>query len=281
VILGAHESVAGGVHTAFERSAAHAGECLQIFSRNQRQWKAAAVTRGEASRFRAESERWGVSLTQVMVHNSYLINLATADRENLRKSRRAMLSELVRCQRLGVGLLIFHPGAHLGRGEDEGLARVIESLDELTEKTSGSTVRLVLETTAGQGSNLGYRFEHMRAILDGVAQSARFAVCLDTAHSFAAGYDLSSQAGYRAVMAEFDAVIGLERLVAFHLNDSKVGLGSRVDRHDDIGEGQIGKTAFRCLVRDSRHARALGVVELPEERVADNLKLLKGFRRRR
>jgi len=281
MILGAHESVSGGVHTAFERSAEHAGECLQIFSRNQRQWKAAAVTRGEASRFRAESEGWGIALTQVMVHNSYLINLATPDRENLRKSRRAMLSELIRCQRLGVDLLVFHPGAHLGRGEDEGLARVIESLEELTEKTSGSSVRLVLETTAGQGSNLGYCFEHMRAILDGVAESARLAVCLDTAHTFAAGYDLSSQAGYRAVMAEFDAVIGLERLVAFHLNDSKAGLGSRVDRHDDIGEGQIGKTAFRCLVRDPRHARALGVVELPEERVADNLKRLRGFRRRR
>ena len=278
MFLGAHESVAGGVHTSFERAAERGCECFQIFSRNQRQWTAAPVTRGEAASFQAESQERGIPLGRVMVHNSYLINLASPDRDKLRQSRQAMLAELDRCQRLGVGLLNFHPGAHVGCGEEEGLARVIDSLDQLIEKTPGSPVGLVLETTAGQGSCLGHRFEHLRSILDGVADPARISVCLDTAHIFAAGYDLSSQAGYQAVMAEFDTVVGLERLVAFHLNDSKAELGSRVDRHEAIGKGRIGPAAFRLLVNDPRHHKALGILELPEELLSANLKRLRRYR---
>jgi deoxyribonuclease-4 len=278
MFLGAHESISGGVHTAFERAAERGCECLQIFTRNQQQWKAAPVTRAEVASFQAESRERGIPLERVMVHNSYLVNLASPDRDKLRQSRRAMLAELRRCQLLGIGLLNFHPGAHVGCGEEEGLARVIDSLDHLLEKTAGSPVRLVLETTAGQGSCLGHRFEHLRTILDGVADPARIAVCLDTAHIFAAGYDLSSEAGYQAVMAEFDSVIGLDRLVAFHLNDSKVGLGSRVDRHEAIGKGKIGPAAFRRLVNDPRHHEAIGVLELPEKLLTANLKRLRRYR---
>ena len=278
VLLGAHESIAGGVDRAFARAVDHGGECLQIFTRNQQQWKAPPVRVAEAKRFREAAASSGLPLARVMVHASYLINLASPEPEKLRRSRRVLHSEVRRCERLGLGLLNLHPGAHMGRGERDGLARVVDSLDRLLEQTPESPVRIVLETTAGQGSYLGHRFEHLRTILDGVGRPERLAVCLDTAHSFAAGYDLSTARGYRSVMAEFDAVVGLDRLVAFHLNDTRVALGARVDRHAPIGEGRIGLGTFRRLVDEPRYARTLGLLELPEPVVAENLERLRGRR---
>ena len=276
--LGAHESTAGGLELAFGRCAEHAGECMQIFTRSQRQWSAKPVGVREAGRFRAESERWGIPASRVMSHGSYLVNLATPERGKSRRSRQALLRELRRCEALGIELLDLHPGAHMGAGEEEGLARVVDSLSQLIEETPESPVRFVLETTAGQGSCLGHRFEHLRTILDGVTRPERIAVCLDTAHSFAAGYDLASESGYRRVMREFDAVVGLERLVAFHLNDSAVPLGSRVDRHAEIGRGHIGPSLFRCLAKDRRHRSALGILELPTPVIPANLKRLRRLR---
>ncbi len=278
MILGTHASIAGGLHLAFERCAEQGGECLQIFSRNQRQWKVPAIRNNEARQFRAASESSGIPLSNVMVHNSYLINLATGDREKLRSSRRAMLSEIRRCEQLCINLLNLHPGSHLGRGEEEGLTQVIESLDGLIAKTADSPVRLILETTAGQGTSLGHCFEHMRTILEGVEEPSRLGVCLDTAHCFAAGYNLSSSTGYTNVMKTFDQVVGLQHLVAFHVNDSKVGLGSHVDRHAAIGAGEMGEAGFKRLVRDRRFENILGFVELPESAVAGSLKRLRSYR---
>jgi len=277
--LGAHESIAGGTHEALRRGAEHADECLQLFTRNQLQWSARPVGKREAVRFGAESERSAIPRERVLVHASYLINVATPEPAKLRRSRSGLLAEVRRCEALGLELLNLHPGAHMGRGVEAGLARAVDSFHHVIERTPESRVRFVLETTAGQGTCLGDRFEQLRAIIDGVGVPERFAVCLDTAHSFAAGYDLSTQRGYRRVMQELDDVIGLTRVIAFHLNDSRVALGTRVDRHEAIGKGHIGTTAFRCLMRDPRHASALGILELPEAAVVTGLELLRGFRR--
>ena len=278
MLLGAHESIAGGTHRAFGRGGEHGDECLQLFTRNQQQWRARPVGKREAALFGAESERWAIPRERVLVHASYLINVATPEPAKLRRSRAGLVAEVRRCEALGLELLNLHPGAHMGRGEDEGLARAIDFFRYVIGRTPESRVRFMLETTAGQGSCLGHRFEHLRDVIDGVGTPERFAVCLDTAHSFAAGYDLSTERGYERVMCELDDVIGLERVGAFHLNDSRVPLGARVDRHEAIGKGYIGRTAFRCLMRDPRHARALGILELPEAAVVSGLRVLRGYR---
>lgn len=278
MIIGAHESIAGGTELVFARAREHGDDCLQIFTRNQQQWRAKPVSDEEAAAFHEESARLGYPLEEVLVHNSYLINLGSSDKEKRKKSIAAMLEEVQRCEKLGLRLLNLHPGSHAGKGEADGLAWIVESFNELLEKTARSPVIYVLEITAGQGSSLGYRFEHMRTIIDGASDPSRFAVCLDTAHTLAAGYDFRTEKGYEEVMAEFDAVIGLDRLVAFHLNDSKKPIGSRVDRHEEIGKGYVGETAFRCLMNDPRHEKTIGVLELPLDVVPANLELLRSFR---
>ena len=280
MILGAHESVAGGLELAFERARSHGCSALQIFTRNQRQWRVSDIDDAEARSFGAQAAAHDYPLEQVLVHAGYLINLASPDANLRARSRRALLAEMRRCDRLGLRRLNLHPGSHGGHGEARGLARAISSFNWVLERAGELEVSFVLEVTAGQGNSLGHRFEHMRAIIDGVAAPNRFAVCLDTAHAFASGYDISTRRGYERVMSEFDAVVGLDRLVAFHLNDSMRELGSRIDRHEQIGKGFIGDTAFRCLVGDPRHANALGIVELPEKVVPANLARLRGFERR-
>lgn len=280
MLLGAHVSISGGTPQAFARAAELGVECLQIFTRNQQQWKVQPVRVAEARAFRAGSEQSAIPLEHVMAHASYLINVASPDREKLGKSRRALLAEVRRCEKLGISLLNLHPGAHKGSGEETGIARAIESLDRVVDVTRGSPVRIVLETTAGGGSCLGYRFEHLAAILEGVEEPNRFAVCLDTAHVHAAGYDMTTRSRYQKLMGELETLIGLERLVAFHLNDSKVPLGSRKDRHEEIGKGYIGETAFRLLLADPRHRDAIGVLELGPDLVPRNLERLRSFCRR-
>ncbi|MEW6774918.1 MAG: deoxyribonuclease IV [Bdellovibrionota bacterium] len=277
MILGAHESVAGGLSLVFGRAREHACEAIQIFSRNQQQWKAKPVTAEEAREFREEAGRQGYELNRLIVHGSYLVNLGSPDARKRDLSRKTLLAEIHRCEALGLRYLNLHPGSHDGKGEKEGLTRIVDSFNWLLDKTPKSPVLFVLETTAGQGTQLGWRFEHLREIFDGVSNKKRFAVCLDTAHTFAAGYDFSTDEGYEQVMEEFDRVVGLSRLVAFHLNDSKRPLGSRVDRHEEIGKGFIGKRAFELLMHDKRHAKCLGVLELPLPVVPRNLALLRKF----
>ena len=262
ILLGAHMSIAGGVHTAVDRATSVGCTALQVFTKNNNQWRGKPNTPEEIEKYRTKIAAAGIA--PVVSHDSYLINLCGTNPEILEKSREAFIDELERCEQLGIPLLNFHPGSHLGAGDEEGIKRICESLDIAHEATRGYAVKSVLEATAGQGSNVGYRFEHLRAIIDGVEHPERMAVCIDTCHIFAAGYDIATEKGYEATFAEFDAVVGLDRLVAFHINDSKKGLGSRVDRHEHIGKGAIGLTGFRLLMNDERFARIPKILETPK-----------------
>jgi deoxyribonuclease-4 len=261
-LVGAHESIAGGIFKAFERAEEAGCRTLQVFTKNSNQWRAKALTGEDVANYKSAASK--STIGPVIAHDSYLINLCATDPEILRKSRDAFLDELQRCELLGIPYLNFHPGAHLGKGEEEGIRGIIESLNWAHDQTKRFAVKSVLETTAGQGSALGYRFEQLRAIIDGVDEPERMAVCIDTCHIFAAGYDISNEKGYEATMREFDAVIGLERLAAIHTNDSKKGLGSRVDRHEHIGKGAIGKAGFRLLMQDPRLREIPKILETPK-----------------
>ena len=235
---------------------------MQMFVKNNTQWKGKPLSEDDAATYKKlllES-----SIGPVVVHDTYLINLCATDGRILRKSRAALKDELDRAEALGVQYLNFHPGSHLGAGEREGIKRIAESLNIAHEQTKGYKVKSVLETTAGQGTAIGHRFEQLRAIIDGVEEKDRMAVCVDTCHVFAAGYDISSEKGYEATFKEFDEVIGLDRLVAFHVNDSKREVGSHVDRHEHIGKGRIGKPGFRLLMNDERFRNIPKILETPK-----------------
>jgi deoxyribonuclease-4 len=260
--LGAHVSVAGGLENGPIEGKSIGAEVIQVFTRNQRQWGAKPVSDEEAAVFRASVA--ANSIECVMSHASYLLNLAAPSREARAKSAAAFRDELVRCAKLGVQLLNFHPGAHLGAGDDAALRFVADVLREAIETTPDSAnVTLVIENTAGQGSCVGHRFEQLAQMLELTKYESRVAICLDTQHSFAAGYDVKSEAGLAATLAEFDRLVGLERLVAFHLNDSKVALGGHVDRHELLGEGTIGFDLFARLARDPRFRDTPGFLETP------------------
>lgn len=274
--LGAHVSIAGGLEKAFARGEEIGCRVIQIFTANANQWRAKPISDARAAAFRSA---WDDSAIEaVFAHDSYLINLATTDPENLARSRAAFGAELGRCARLGIPALVMHPGAHLGAGEAAGLARVAESFRELlAEAPAGVTI--LLETTAGQGSSLGWRFEHLAEIMERVPQGD-FGVCFDTCHVFAAGYDISSETGYDQVMDEFHRLIGLDRLLAFHLNDCKKACGCRVDRHAHIGSGMIGEAGFRALMRDARVAQVPKLLETPKGKdYQDDLRNLALLRR--
>jgi deoxyribonuclease-4 len=277
--LGVHVSVAGGVATAFDRGAALDLASIQLFTRNSNQWKAKPLAPADAEAFRAAAKRTGIR--PAMSHNSYLVNLAAADPELRAKSLEAMKDELARAEMLGIDFLVMHPGAHTGLGEEEGLARISKGIDEVLRSIPGGRTRIALENAAGQGTCLGSRFEHLRSIIDAVDEPARLAVCFDTCHAFAAGYDIRTGDGWRRTMDELDRVIGLARLACFHLNDSKKGLGCRVDRHEHIGKGEIGLEAFRALLADERFTNHPKVLETPEgggsPQDAENLKVLESL----
>ncbi|APG24659.1 MAG: deoxyribonuclease IV [Syntrophotalea acetylenica] len=257
MLLGAHVSIAGGVSQAFRRAAAIGATAMQIFTKNANQWRAAPLPGEEIEAFAAARQEGGVAA--IIAHDSYLINLAAADGENRSRSLAAFLDEMRRCAALGIDHLVMHPGAHLDAGEDIGLRRIAEAFRIIFEQAPPQVV-VLLENTAGQGSYLGYRFEHLAAIMEQVPQG-RFGVCFDTCHAFAAGYDLSSEEGYHRTIAECERIFGASRIAAIHLNDSQKARGSRVDRHAHIGQGAISIDAFAALMRDARFAAVPKILE--------------------
>jgi deoxyribonuclease-4 len=270
-------SISGGLHNAFGHGERAGCETLQIFSKNQQQWKAKPLAEADIARFRSESERSGIPAE--LVHDSYLINLAAPGDELWEKSIAAFREELERCAALDIPFLVTHPGAHVGSGEEAGLVRVTAALNRLFAEGVGQGVTVLLETTAGQGSHLGHRFEQIAALINASAHPERLGVCVDTCHIFAAGYDLRTPETYAATIAALDHIVGLERVKAFHLNDSQKDLGSRVDRHAHIGEGCIGLEAFRLLVNDPRFVTLPGVLETPkEDDLADDIRNLATLR---
>ena len=262
-LLGAHMSIAGGHALAIDRATAFEMTACQIFTKNANQWNAKPIAAEAAEGFQARLADSDIAF--VVAHDSYLINLGTPDDALWEKSKNAFADELARCDQLGVRCLVTHPGAHMGTGVDAGIARVAEALNSLFDAAPDQDVTVLLETTAGQGTTLGRTFEELAGILDKVENTARVAVCFDTCHAFAAGYDLRDAETYGATMQAFDDTIGLERLRVFHLNDSKKGLGARVDRHAHIGEGELGAEAFRLLLTDPRFRDHPGILETPKD----------------
>ncbi|MBW3583878.1 MAG: deoxyribonuclease IV [Euryarchaeota archaeon] len=260
MLIGAHVSTAGGVQNAPANGQEIGCETIALFSKNQRQWLAKPYTEEQVETFRDGIKETG--LREVVVHDSYLINLGAPKEEVWKKSVAAFRDEMLRCKALGIPYLNFHPGAHVGEGEEVCIRKIVATLQALLSEQEDNPTMLLVENTAGQGTNVGYRFEHVGAILDGVGDE-RMGACLDTQHTFAAEYDLSDDEGYDKTLAAFDDHVGLGRLRAFHLNDSKTGLGSRVDRHENIGEGAIGVRPFQRLVNDPRFAGVAGILETP------------------
>ena len=276
--IGAHVSVAGGVFNAFANGEEIKCETLQIFTRNANRWEAKKLLKDEVDKFRGERKRTKIS--PVVAHDSYLINLASDDKELLKKSINAFVDEIRRAELLGVDFLVTHMGSHMGRGDDKGLKRLAKSLDAVHRRTQGVKVKTLLETTAGQGTNLGYRFEHLADVLGMVKDRKSLGVCFDTCHVFAAGYEIRDEDSYGKTMEDFARVVGMRNLKVFHANDSKREFGSRVDRHDHIGVGHIGREAFRLLVNDPRFKNHPLIIETPEAKEMNrvNLEMLKGLR---
>jgi deoxyribonuclease-4 len=279
-LLGAHMSIEGGLHKAFERISHIEGQSLQIFSKNQRQWRVPELSPAEIELFIVAWKQWGKG--PVAVHDSYLINLANPDATKSNRAVNAFAEEIRRADQLTIPYLVMHPGSHVGSGMKKGLQQLTVNIDRaFAEADDARSVMVLLETTAGQGTGLGISFEELAYIINNSTYNKRLGVCFDTCHAFAAGFDLSSEAGYEKTFADFDKLIGLERLKFFHLNDSKKGLGSRVDRHEHIGKGKIGLEGFRLLMNDPRFAEHPMVLETPKEKDLkadiENLKLLRSL----
>jgi len=263
--LGAHMSIAGGLHKSIDRIKKVGGNALQIFTRNQRQWNAKPLSEQEITQFLEKRDQ--AHIKYVASHASYLVNLAATKQEILHKSINAMTDELNRCQKLGIDWIVIHPGSHGGRGSQQGLEQITQAIDKIIELAGPSNNRtILLETTAGQGSSLGAKFEELSFILNHSQNPDRLGICVDTCHIFAAGYDISTKKEYENTFKEFDKIIGIEHIKMFHLNDSKKGLGSRVDRHEHIGKGEIGLKAFECLINDSRFQHIPMVLETPKSK---------------
>jgi deoxyribonuclease-4 len=249
-LLGAHMSIAGGVQNALFQGKEVGCETVQIFTKSSRQWVAKPLSEEEIARFHLAKKETGI--ITVVAHDSYLYNFAAPNEPLRKKSVAGLIDEMHRCEALGVAYLIAHPGAHVGAGEEAGIKMIAKSIDEMHKACPGFTTQFTIEITAGQGSNLGYKFSQVRQIIDATKAPERLRVCFDTQHAFAAGYDLRSKDGYEQTFAEFAETIGLDRLVAFHINDSKKDLGCRVDRHEHIGKGFLDLEAFRLLLNDQR-----------------------------
>lgn len=281
--LGAHMSIAGGLHCALERGREIGCGAVQIFLKNQRQWAARPLSPEEADAFALARTLTGIR--HVFAHSSYLINLAAPADAAWARAVDGFTDELERAEALGLACVVIHPGSHLGAGPEAGLARVTAALDEVTRRTPGYRVKIALENTAGAGNAVGRTFAELGALLARAARPERLGVCLDTCHLFAAGYDIRDRAGYRQAMEECCEAVGLERVLAFHLNDAKARLGSGLDRHENIGRGRLGLTPFRLLLRDRRLARVPKVLETPKEPAPAtdirNLAVLRALRTRR
>ena len=277
-LLGAHMSIAGGVDKAIERGRSIGCTAIQIFVKNNNQWFSQPLPKEEISRFIKLQKQTGIF---VFAHAGYLVNLASTDPKNHANSMKSMLDELERCETLRLPFIVLHPGSHLGQGEYVGIKNVVKNISGLFKSTRGYKVKILLETTAGQGTNLGRNFEELAGIIDGIKEPQRLGICFDTCHAYAAGYDIKSAAGFKQCWDEFDKIIGLEKLLAFHLNDSKTVGDSRKDRHEHIGQGTIGQGAFRLLLNDKRFENIAMVLETPKdpEMREDlmNLKLLRSL----
>ena len=262
-LLGSHLSIAGGYYKAAEAAGELGMQTVQIFTKNNNQWRAKAISDDEAERFRAAVAEAG--LQTPCSHDSYLINLASPKRERWQRSLDAFGIELQRAEQLGLAGVVMHPGSYTDSSPEEGLDRIVQGIDIAIQKTDGLAIEIWLETTAGQGTNLGHRFEHLAEIIDRVEDSTRIGVCIDTCHIFAAGYPLLAEADYRKTMKEFDQLIGLDRVRAFHLNDSMKEFGSRVDRHEHIGLGYLGLEPFRLVLNDRRFCNLPMYLETAKE----------------
>ncbi|MBR1994973.1 MAG: deoxyribonuclease IV [Alistipes sp.] len=275
--IGAHVSASGGLENAPKNAAAIGATAFALFTKNQRQWLAKPLTEAEIERFKAACAEHGYTAAQILPHDSYLINLGNPNDEALEKSRESFYEEMRRCQLLGLDRLNFHPGSHLREiSEEASLDRIAESINRALDRTEGVTA--VIENTAGQGSNLGYRFEHLSYLIDRVEDKSRVGVCLDTCHAFAAGYDLRSRELCDETFATFDRIVGFQYLKGMHLNDALKMRGSRVDRHTPLGEGMIGWDCFRYIASDPRFQSIPLILETPDEsRWAEEIATLKGF----
>ncbi len=276
--LGSHVSTAGGVLKAFERASAVGARAIQIFTKNNFQWAASPLPAEDAGRFREMLEETGLPIG---AHSGYLINLGVRAGPHLEKSLRSAIEEIQRAELLGIPFVVLHPGSHLGAGESAGLKTIASHLKNVFKATRKCRARIALETTAGQGTCLGGRFEHLAELYERIGQPERLAVCVDTCHVFAAGYDIARKP--EKILSEFDRVVGLDKIVMFHFNDSKGALGSRLDRHEHIGCGKIGVDAFRVILKDKRFARVPKILETPKDKLGKldrkNLKVLRSLLR--
>ncbi len=275
--IGAHVSASGGVENAPSNAAALGATAFALFTKNQRQWRSPALTASQIEAFKSACATHGYTPSQILPHDSYLINLGHPEEEGLQKSRDAFIDEMQRCADLGLDRLNFHPGSHLRKiSLDESLALVAESINLALAQTSGVTA--VIENTAGQGSNLGFSFYHLASIIERVEDKSRVGVCLDTCHTFAAGYDLVGHEACERTFAEFDEVVGFKYLRGMHLNDAMKGVGSRVDRHAPLGEGEIGLPCFEYIMGDSRFDNIPLVLETPDDtKWVEEIELLKSM----
>lgn len=278
-LLGAHMSIAGGVEKALLAGERAQCDAIQLFTKSSRQWAAEPYSAEEIQLFHHSQKETGI--VKVIAHDSYLLNLGSPDEGLRKKSIRAFIDEMESCESLAIPNLIAHPGAHMGAGEKAGIKRVARSLDQIHKACPGYQVQVTLEITAGQGTTLGYRFDQIRSMMDGVKQNERLRVCFDTEHAFAAGYDIRTKEGYERTFTEFDERIGIDLLAAFHLNDSKKEFHSRVDRHEHIGKGHIGVEAFRLLMNDQRFWGLPMCLETPKgldlKEDIENLSLLRSL----
>jgi len=276
--IGAHVSISGGVENAPLNAHRIGAKAFGLFVKNQRQWEAKPFTSHNIDAFKKNCDKYGYQPKHILPHDGYLINLGHPQKEGLEKSRTAFLDEMHRCEQLGLDRLNFHPGSHLKQiSEEECMKRIAESVNIALDKTRG--VIAVLENTAGQGSNMGYNFEQLRFIIDMVEDEKRVGVCIDTCHSFAAGYDIKTKEGFSQTFKKFDEVVGFNYLKGIHLNDAKKGLGSRVDRHNSIGKGLLGIEAFRHIMMDARFDDLPIILETPDEDLwPDEIKLLYGLK---
>lgn len=275
--IGAHVSASGGVYKAVANAVAIGANAFALFTKNQMRWTDTPLAEKDIEKFKEECNKHGFSPYQILPHDSYLINLGSPKADGLQKSREAFLDEMNRCEQLGLVYLNFHPGSTLKEfSVDECLKTIAESINIALDKTNGVTA--VIENTAGQGSNLGYEFEHLAAIIDKVEDKSRVGVCIDTAHSFAAGYDISTEDGFKDVFERFNEVVGFNYLKGMHINDSKKGLGSHVDRHESIGKGVIGITPFKMIMQDDRFNGIPLVLETPDTAIwAEEIAMLRSF----
>lgn len=278
-LIGAHMSASGGAYQALLRGADIGCTAIQLFTSNQRQWHSKEIADEAVKRWKQAQEETRIYTT--ISHNNYLTNLGSGKEEVLQKSIQSFGEEIERCQLLGIPYLNFHPGVATGNDEEACLRQIVKSLRSFSAQLENNTLRLLLETTAGQGNSVGHRFEHMAYIIQEVRQVLPIGICIDTCHIFAAGYDISTQEGFEAMLCEFDKTIGLDYLQAFHVNDSLRPMGSRKDRHAALGQGEIGLEAFRCIASHPRTKQLPMILETPEpSRYQQELTLLKNYTRR-